>query len=262
MEIDKGLREALEKNQFELYYQPKMDLVTGEILGAEALIRWHHSEMGMISPAEFIPVAEEIGLIASIGEWVLQAACTQCIKWHNSGFPLIRVSVNISTLQFRQQNLVTTIRRILKDSHLDPKCLELEITESVMQNTESIDKLFELKAMGIYMSIDDFGTGYSSLSYLRRMPIDSLKIDKSFINDIQMDPTETKIVTIIITLAKSLNLRVIAEGVETAEQLKFLKQHNCDEIQGFFISKPVPARDFEMVWTKVKEVAAELISKE
>jgi diguanylate cyclase (GGDEF)-like protein/PAS domain S-box-containing protein len=248
IEIDKGLREALEENQFELYYQPKMDLVTGDILGAEALMRWHHPEMGMISPAEFIPIAEEIGLIASIGEWALQTACTQCIKWRNSGFPSIRVAVNISTLQFRQQNLVTTIRRILKDSHLDPKYLELEITESVMQNTESIHKLFELKAMGIYMSIDDFGTGYSSLSYLKRMPIDALKIDKSFINDIHMDPTDTKIVTTIITLAKSLNLRVIAEGVETAEQLKFLKQHKCDEIQGFLISKPVPARDFEMVW--------------
>jgi diguanylate cyclase (GGDEF)-like protein/PAS domain S-box-containing protein len=262
MEIDKGLREALEKNQFELYYQPKMDLVTGDILGAEALIRWHHPEMGMISPAEFIPFAEEIGLIVSIGEWALQTACAQCMKWQNSGFPSIRVAVNISTLQFRQQNLVTTIRRILNDSHLDPKCLELEITESVMQNTESIHKLCELKAMGIYMSIDDFGTGYSSLSSLKRMPIDSLKIDKSFINDIHMDPTDTKIVTTIITLAKSLNLRVIAEGVETAEQLNFLKQHKCDEIQGFFISKPVPARDFEMVWTKLKEVAAELSSKE
>lgn len=262
MEIDKGLREALEKNQFELYYQPKMDLVTGDILGAEALIRWNHPEMGMISPAEFIPIAEEIGLIASIGEWALQTACTQCIKWQNSGFSSIRVAVNISTLQFRQQNLVTTIRRILKDSHLDPKCLELEITESVMQNTESIHKLFELKTMGISMSIDDFGTGYSSLSYLKRMPIDALKIDKSFINDIHMDPTDTKIVTTIITLAKSLNLRVIAEGVETAEQLKFLKQHKCDEIQGFLISKPVPARDFEKVGTKVKEVLAELNSKE
>ncbi|NHN35590.1 sensor domain-containing protein [Paenibacillus agricola] len=250
MEIDKGLREALEKNQFELYYQPKMDLVTGDISGVEALIRWHHPEMGMISPVEFIPVAEEIGLIASIGEWALQTACTQCMKWQNSGFPSIRVAVNVSTLQFRQQNLVSTVRRILKDSQLNPKCLELEITESVMQNTESIHKLFELKAMGIYMSIDDFGTGYSSLSYLKRMPIDSLKIDKSFINDIHMDPTDTMIVTTIINLAKSLNLRVIAEGVETAEQLQFLKQHKCDEIQGFFISKPVPAREFEMVWTK------------
>jgi diguanylate cyclase (GGDEF)-like protein/PAS domain S-box-containing protein len=252
MEIGKGLREALEKNEFELYYQPKMDLVSGDIFGVEALIRWHHPKMGMISPAEFIPVAEQIGLIAFIGEWVLQAACMQCIKWQNSGFTSIRVAVNVSTLQFRQQNLVATIKRILKESRLDPRYLELEITESVMQNADSIHKLFELKAMGIYISLDDFGTGYSSLSYLKRLPIDSLKIDKSFITDIYVDPTDTEIVTTIITLAKSLHLRVIAEGVESAEQLKFLKQHKCDEIQGFFISKPVPARDFETVWIKLK----------
>jgi EAL domain-containing protein (putative c-di-GMP-specific phosphodiesterase class I) len=212
----------------------------------------------MIPPAQFIPVAEEIGLIASIGEWVLKTACMQCIKWQNSGFPSMRVAVNISTLQFMQQDMVNNICRILKDSQLDPKCLELEITESVMQNTESILKLFELKAMGIYLSIDDFGTGYSSLSYLKRMPIDSLKIDKSFINDIDVDPTDTAIVTTIITLAKSLNLKVIAEGVETAEQLIFLKQHKCDEIQGYYISQPIPARDFETVWAKVKENVSKL----
>jgi diguanylate cyclase (GGDEF)-like protein/PAS domain S-box-containing protein len=254
MNIDKGLREALIKNQFQLVYQPKVDLVTGCSTGVEALLRWHHPELGDVSPAEFIPVAEEIGLIGVIGEWVLKTACMQCVKWKKSVSPPTRVAVNISTLQFRQPNFVADIKRILEDTELDSSDLELEITESVMQNEESIKKLFELKALGVYISIDDFGTGYSSLSYLKRLPIDFLKIDKSFINDISVNSTDAEIVTTIITLAKSLNLRVIAEGVETQEQLNFLKRHKCDEVQGFFIGKPAPSSEYETMLKNLKVV--------
>lgn len=259
MEIDNGLREAFDRNEFELYYQSKLGLNTGAIMGVEALIRWRHPELAQISPAEFIPIAEENGMIGVIGEWVLQAACRQCKEWQKAGYPAIRVSVNVSTLQFRQQELVTTIQRVLDETELDPSYLELEITESVMQDEETIKIIMELKAKGIYISIDDFGTGYSSLSYLKRLPIDALKIDKSFIHDIYIDPTNAAIVTTIITLAKSLNLKVIAEGVETNEQLKFLKQHNCDEIQGYLIGKPVPSEQFETMLIRVKGNAMDII---
>jgi diguanylate cyclase (GGDEF)-like protein/PAS domain S-box-containing protein len=260
LDIEKGLRLAVEKNEFELYYQSKVVLSTGGFLGVEALIRWHHPQLGMVSPAEFIPIAEEIGMIGTIGEWVLETACWQCKEWQQTGYPAMRVAVNVSTLQFRQHDLVGKITSILAATGLEPKYLELEITESVMQNEESIKKLHVLKELGIYISIDDFGTGYSSLSYLKRLSIDALKIDRSFIFDIYNEPANEEIVSTIITLGKSLNLKVIAEGVETVEQLRFLTQYKCDEVQGYLINEPVPAGQFDIMLKGVQNVAHTLQS--
>jgi EAL domain-containing protein (putative c-di-GMP-specific phosphodiesterase class I) len=234
--------------------------MTGEFLGVEALIRWNHPTLGKISPAEFIPIAEEIGLIGRIGEWVLETACTQCKEWQATGYPAIRVAVNVSTLQF-QHDLIGMIKRVLFTTGLAPEALELEITESVMHNKATISKLTEIKQMGISISVDDFGTGYSSLSYLKRLPIDALKIDRSFICDIDADETDTDIVRAIISLAKSLNLKIVAEGVETDEQLQFVKLYQCDEAQGYLINEPVPAEQFEMMLKRVHLVSARIVEK-
>jgi diguanylate cyclase (GGDEF)-like protein len=247
MALETSLRSALERSEFKVYYQPQVNIKTGKIIGAEALVRWHNSEKGLVSPAEFIPMAEEMGLIISLGEWVLRTACRQIKMWQDTGFDNLRVAVNLSRRQFKQKNLSDRVSRILKETGLEPKYLELEITESlVMQNeTEAALVLKQWQKLGIKISIDDFGTGYSSLSYLKDFPFEIIKIDKSFVSNITEDKKTAAITIAIIQLAHRLDLKVIAEGVETEEELDFLKEHECDEIQGYLFSPPLPASEFE-----------------
>ncbi|NOU92236.1 EAL domain-containing protein [Paenibacillus sp. LMG 31456] len=246
--MENELRKAILQNELILHYQPQMDIISGNIVGFEALIRWSHPEKGMISPMDFIPFAEESGLIVPIGEWVLQEACRQNKLWQEQGYPHMTVSVNISTRQFLQPNLCAQVADVLKSTGLDSSYLELEITESSTMDVDyAIGVLLELKELGIKISIDDFGTGYSSLSYLKRFPIDKLKIDQSFVRDIMTDPNDAAIVASIIAMTRHMNLKVIAEGVETEEQLGFLHLNNCNEIQGYFFSRPLPAEQLEMM---------------
>ncbi len=244
--LEHGLRRALERDELVVYYQPQVNLRTKQIVGMEALVRWQHPDQGIILPARFIPLAEETGLIIPIGEKVLRAACAQNKAWQDAGFPPLRVSVNLSARHFKQKNLVETIAQALKETGLDPKYLDLELTEgTIMENAEeTIKTLRALKDMGVHLSIDDFGTGYSSLNYLRRFPIDTLKIDQSFVRDISTNPDDVAIATAIIAMAHSLKLKVTAEGVETEEQLPFLYSQQCDEVQGFYFSKPLPPEAF------------------
>ncbi len=250
--LEHNLRKALKKDEFLVYYQPQIDLRTQKIIGAEALVRWQHPELGMISPAQFIPIAEETGLILPLGEWVLRTACQQAKMWYDQLGTRFVISVNLSSRQFQQQDLVSTVNRSLKDTNLPAELLELEITETLgMKNPElTLKTLHELKSMGIHIAIDDFGTGYSSLSYLKKFPIDTLKIDRSFVSDIQIDSNDAAIVVAVIALAHSLRLKVIAEGVETAEQANYLLEHGCERIQGYIFSPPVPAHDFENIIRK------------
>jgi diguanylate cyclase (GGDEF)-like protein len=247
VQLESDLHNAVTQNQFDLYYQPKVDTQTGEVRSAEALIRWMHPTRGIISPAEFIPLAEECGLIGTIGGWVIREACRQTRAWQIDGVPTLRVSVNLSASQFRDSGLVDSIRRALDDAGLQARYLEVELTESaVMSDPEkSIAILEQLSAMGVLVSVDDFGTGYSSMSYLRRFPIDKLKIDRVFIDEIVSRPEDASIVRAIVSLAHSLRLKVVAEGVETPAQLDFLKTAGCDEYQGYHFSRPLPAADFE-----------------
>ena len=244
--LETGLRHALERGEFLLHYQPQVDIVSGEILGAEALIRWQHPDWGLVSPAEFIPLAEETGLILPIGEWVLTEACTQARRWHDAGHAGLRIAVNLSGRQLAQKNLVEIVAATLTRCAVARGMLELEITESLlMQDLERIAATLEaLVALGVTVSMDDFGTGYSSLSYLKRLPIDVLKIDQSFVHDIGSDPDDAAIVQAIIAMAHSLGIKVIAEGVETAEQLAFLRRHRCDGMQGYYFSRPLPPEQF------------------
>jgi EAL domain-containing protein (putative c-di-GMP-specific phosphodiesterase class I) len=242
------LRKALEKDELVVYYQPRVSTRSEQLVCVEALVRWIHPELGLIQPIDFIPLAEETGLIVPLGELVLRKACRQVRMWQElEGYSSLRVSVNLSPLQFRQQNLPVLVHRILRESKLAPECLELEITESAaMQNVNrNILMLRDLKEMGVKISIDDFGTGYSSLSYLKRFPIDGLKVDRSFINGIHEDADDAAIVTAIIVLARTLKLKVTAEGVETEEQYAYLQQQGCDEIQGYLFGKPMPVDTFE-----------------
>jgi len=250
--LETDLRYALSRNELLLYYQPLIELKSGLIIGYEALLRWQHAELGLISPQDFIPLLEEMGLIVSVGEWVLREACLQCMKWGNEGLPILPVSVNLSGRQFSEANLAESITEILNDTGLAPEFLQLEITESViMQNASTTTKILQaLKQLGVELAIDDFGTGYSSLSYLKRFPIDVLKIDRSFVRDITSDPDDASIVSTIITLAHSLNLNVIAEGVETEEQASFLKTRSCDITQGYLYSKPIPADEMRVLLDK------------
>ena len=243
LSLENSLRRALERNEFLLYYQPQINLVTGQIVGMEALIRWEHPEKGMIPPVEFISLAEETGLILPIGRWVLQTACLQNKAWQAAGLLPVCVSVNLSSQQFKQQSIMGDITSALQDSGLDPKYLMLEITESIlMQNTDTVAAmLHNLNEMGVRTSMDDFGTGYSSLNYLRRLPLFSIKIDRSFVTDIDTNPDDAIIAKAIIAMAHSLKLRVIAEGVETEEQMRFLQELGCDEMQGHLLSRPIPA---------------------
>ncbi len=250
--LENNLRNALKRQEFLLHYQARVDLHSGEITGMEALVRWQHPKQGLIPPGRFIPVAEDSGLIVPLGAWVLRTACAQNKAWQAAGLKPVCVAVNLSARQFRQQDLVELVTRILQETGLDAVYLELELTESMMmQNVEAtIATLTRLKAIGVKFSIDDFGTGYSSLSYLKRFPIDSLKIDQSFVRDLSTDPNDAAITKTIISMAHDLGLRVIAEGVETQEQETFLRLHHCDEMQGYFFSKPVPAKEFEVLLSK------------
>jgi diguanylate cyclase (GGDEF)-like protein/PAS domain S-box-containing protein len=242
LSLERSLRRALERDELRLHYQPQYELTTGRMIGVEALIRWEHPDEGLVSPARFMPFAEETGLILPIGAWVLERACWQNRHWQEAGLPEMRMSVNISALQFRQPGFADTVRHALLVSGLDARYLELEVTESViMHDAERVTSaLAELKRMGLELAIDDFGTGYSSLSYLKRFPIDRLKIDQSFVRDIPSDGEDAAIISAIIGLARDLGLRTIAEGVETAEQLEFLREHGCEEVQGYLLSRPLP----------------------
>jgi len=253
--LEHNLRKALKKNEFVVYYQPQVDLTTNRITGAEALLRWNHPDLGMISPAQFIPIAEQTGLILPLGEWVLNTACKQAHRWQQLYNRDLIMSVNLSARQFLQQDLVTTINRALRESSLKPQLLELEITESLgMKNPElTLKTLHELKEMGIHIAIDDFGTGYSSLSYLKKFPIDTLKIDRSFISELLTDPNNSAIVLAIIVLAHSLKLKVIAEGVEQQAEADFLQKHDCEQMQGYLFSPPVPAEEFEKMLIQIPE---------
>ncbi len=245
--LESSLRHALEHNEFLLHYQPKVDIVSGRIIGMEALVRWQQPEQGLlIPPAQFIPLAEETGLIVPIGAWVLKTACARNKSWQQQGLPPLRIAVNLSARQFAHENLLQDVTNVLHETGMDPAALELEITESmVMHDPEHAVKLLtKLKAMGIHLAIDDFGTGYSSLGYLKRFPIDSVKIDLSFIRDLPVDSDDAAITRAIIAMAHGLKLRVVAEGVETGEQLSFLRAHGCDEMQGHYFSKPLPEHEF------------------
>ena len=244
--MESQLRRALERDELILYYQPKLNAGTGEIVGLEALIRWNHPELGLVPPNQFIPLAEETGLIIPIGDWVLRRASLQNQAWQQDGLPPVHVAVNIASPHFRQGGLVESMAAALKESGLDPAYLELELVESMlMQNVDTTLKtLHRLKEMGVRLAIDDFGTGYSSLSYLKRFPLDTLKIDRSFIKDLPRAAEDAAITKAIIAMAHSLKLEVVAEGVETAEQLAFLQQHGCELVQGFLFSRPVSGEDF------------------
>jgi EAL domain-containing protein (putative c-di-GMP-specific phosphodiesterase class I) len=244
--IEENLRRALERQEFALHYQPIINLRTREITGAEALIRWAHPTRGLLSPAQFIPVAEDCGLIVPIGNWVLHEACLQARAWMDAGLPRITMAVNISAIEFRQEDFLPGIFAILEDAGWDPEFLELELTESVlMKNSERAqDILKTLRTRGVQLAVDDFGTGYSSLSYLTKFPIHALKIDQSFVRQITSSPQETTIVTAVIAMSRSLKLRVVAEGVETQAEMAFLQAHECDEAQGYYFSRPVPPRQF------------------
>jgi diguanylate cyclase (GGDEF)-like protein len=241
--MEQDLRQALARNEFLLHYQPQLDLQSGNIVGMEALIRWQHPARGLVPPAAFIPIAEERDLIGPIGDWVLREACRQNCAWHKAGLPPLPVAVNLSALQFQQKDLADHVARVLAETGLSPEYLELELTESaVMRDAEtSIATMRALKAVGVRLSMDDFGTGYSSLSQLKRLPLDKLKIDRSFVSGLADDPYDRAISTAIVGMGRALNLKVIAEGVETADQLDVLRGMQCSEIQGYFFSKPLPA---------------------
>jgi diguanylate cyclase (GGDEF)-like protein len=241
-QLDGELRLALSRNQLHLVYQPKLDLASGRIVGCEALLRWQHPELGPISPAQFIPVAEETGLIVTIGDWVLRTACKQNKAWQDAGLPRIVMSVNLSTRQFRQQDVPQWVSDVLVQVELDAETVELELTESIIaEDTENvIASVHALKRMGLKLSIDDFGTGFSSLAYLKRFRVDTLKIDQSFVRNMLTEPDDATIALAIIALAHNLRMTVVAEGVELDEQCDFLRRHGCDAIQGYIFSKPVP----------------------
>ncbi|MGZ4960197.1 MAG: putative bifunctional diguanylate cyclase/phosphodiesterase [Methylomonas sp.] len=249
MSMETQLRMALESGELSLFYQPQIQLPEQRVVGVEALLRWHHPQLGMVSPATFIPIAEETGLIIPIGEWVLREACRQHLNWINQGFPALRIAINISGVQFRQQEFCQLVKRIIDESGIDPQFLELELTESVVMThaEHAIQTLIELRALGVKLAIDDFGTGYSSLSYLRKFPLDRIKIDQSFIRGINATPANEAIVRAIIALGNSLGLQTVAEGVESDDELACINGHHCDEVQGYHFAKPLAAEDF-MGW--------------
>jgi EAL domain-containing protein (putative c-di-GMP-specific phosphodiesterase class I) len=243
---EESLRRALVRKEFVLHYQPKVNPRTRKITGAEALIRWTHPTRGPVSPAQFIPVAEDCGLIVPIGNWALREACKQARTWMDAGLTLPSMAVNISAIEFRAENFLEGVFAILKETDVDPRSLELELTEGVLMKgveyTQSTLKA--LRATGVQVAVDDFGTGYSSLSYLRKFPIDALKIDQSFVRQITANPDDTNIVSAIINMGRSMKLRIVAEGVETLQELAFLEAHRCDEAQGYYFSRPVSPEQF------------------
>jgi diguanylate cyclase (GGDEF)-like protein len=247
LQVRSGLRRALENREFELHYQPQIDLATGAVIGAEALIRWHHPQQGWIPPARFIPIAEDSGQIVAIGEWVLREACRQIAEWRTAGLPDLTVAVNLSGVQFKRGNVERSVLAAIQEFELPARLLELELTESILiKDTESVlATVRRLKDIGVKLSIDDFGTGYSSLSYLKRFNVDKLKIDQSFVRDFTSDPDDAAIVRAIIQMAGSLNLRTIAEGVETVQMRDQLAAYHCDEAQGYYFARPIPAAEFQ-----------------
>lgn len=246
LELEVQLRTAHLRGELCLHYQPQVDAISGRIVGAEALMRWQHPEYGMISPGRFIPIAEESGLIVQIGDWAIREACRQAVVWQRQGLEPITVAVNLSGRQFQQPNFVAQVADALVETGLAPQWLELEVTESIVMHDvrQVIATLSELKQLGVQLSIDDFGTGYSSLSYLKRFPVDLLKIDQSFVRDLENDDSDAAIVRAVISLGKHLNLRLVAEGVETEGQFAFLQAAGVDLIQGFWFSRPLLAEDF------------------
>jgi diguanylate cyclase (GGDEF)-like protein len=241
--LESSLRLALDRNELFLVYQPQMDIGTGRITGLEALIRWQHPELGLVPPDKFIRIAENSGLIMPIGEWVLRTACSQARKWQDEGLTAVSVAVNVLAIQFRQEGFCELIRRVLDETGIAPQYLELELTEGLLLANADVtfSVLKELKSLGVTLAIDDFGTGYSSFNYLRQFRVSKLKIDRSFIRDVAVNPDDAAITAAIIGMAKSLNIKVIAEGVENEEQMAFLRAHQCDEIQGYYLSKPLAA---------------------
>jgi len=256
--LENNLRPGLERAEFFVQYQPQVDIRGFHLVGMEALVRWQHPSLGLLYPNEFIPLAEESGLIIALGEWVMRTACAQSKAWQDAGLMPLRLSVNFSARQFQQATFMSDVANILKETNLDPRWLELELTESsIMKDPEAaIEKLHELKLMGIKVAIDDFGTGYSSLNYLKRFPIDTLKIDKTFVSDVCKDPHDTAIVRAIINLGHALDLTVIAEGVETKEQLQYLSALECDVVQGFLFSKALYAKAFEELLIEQRRVTS------
>jgi diguanylate cyclase (GGDEF)-like protein len=252
--LESSLRHALERNEFTLHYQAKRDIVSGQITGMEALLRWQHPDLGIVAPMQFIPIAEETGLIVPIGKWVLRTACLQNVAWQNQGLPRLSIAVNLTARQFAEEHLLTDVTSILTDTGMDPHLLELEITESMLiRNVEDTRRILTgLKAFGIRIAIDDFGTGYTSLATLQRFPLDTIKIDRSLIRDIVGPTEDTRLADAIIAMGKSLSLTVVAQGVETKDQAEFLRTHACDELQGFYFNRPLPAELF----TKLLEVQA------
>ncbi|MDH3354782.1 MAG: EAL domain-containing protein, partial [Chromatiales bacterium] len=256
--LENNLRRAIKNREFELYYQPQIDIFTKEIIGSEALIRWNDPQKGQISPLDFIPIAEETGMILEIGEWVFREACKQLRQNIDKGRTLASVAINISAVQFKDEGLVNMISSCIKEEGIPTKYIELEITESAIMNNadEAVIILEKLSALGIRISIDDFGTGYSSLAYLKKFPVDKLKIDREFIRDLPHNPDDVILTTTMIRLANSLGIDVLAEGVESAEQIEFLRTQKCQYVQGYFYSKPLPYDEFEsfsLSWTKANE---------
>jgi diguanylate cyclase (GGDEF)-like protein len=256
--LESELRRALERDEFVLYYQPQVSIADWQIVGVEALIRWRHPDRGLVLPLSFIPMAEETGLIVSLGEWVLHTACAQAKAWQEAGLPPVRMAVNISGRQFQLQSLVEVVGQVLRETALDPRCLQLEITESVaVQDVDFTSKMLgELREMGIQVAIDDFGSGHSSLNYLKRLPIDHVKIDHYFVRDVAADPNDAAIVRSIVAMAHDLNLKVVAEGVETEQQLAFLREWRCDIAQGFLFSEPLPAGAVQQIIERGARVPA------
>jgi EAL domain-containing protein (putative c-di-GMP-specific phosphodiesterase class I) len=250
--LENSLRHALERNEFELHYQPKINLETKAMMGVEALIRWRHPHRGLVPPNQFIPIAEECGFIVPIGRWVLREACRQTKAWQNAGLTPLRVAVNISSVELRAKDFVAGVGAILAETGLDPSCLELELTETfLMQDSNSTGVVLQgLKEMGVQLALDDFGTGYSSLSFLKRFPIDTVKIDQSFVRDVTTDADDASIVSAVISMAGSLHMRVVAEGVETGEQLAFLQERGCAFGQGYYFSRPMIADEFSQLLEK------------
>jgi diguanylate cyclase (GGDEF)-like protein/PAS domain S-box-containing protein len=257
--LESNLRPGLERSEFVVHYQPQVDVRGFHLVGMEALVRWQHPSLGLLYPSEFVALAEDSGLIIALGDFVMRTACAQSKAWQDAGLTPLRLSVNFSARQFQQPTFIADVSHILKETNLDPRWLELELTESsIMKDPEeAIEKLHELKLMGISVAIDDFGTGYSSLNYLKRFPIDTLKIDKSFVSDVCKDPHDTAIVRAIIDLGHALDLTVIAEGVETKEQLQYLSALECDALQGFLFSKALTAKAFEELLIEQRQVTSE-----
>lgn len=254
-QLEEHLSVAMEQQQFQLYYQPKLDLITGEIEGVEALIRWIHPKQGMIPPLTFIPMAEESGLILSIGEWVLKTACKQMKAWQEKGMPEMGMAVNLSASQLYQTDLVNKVQSVLEETGVAPHLLEFEITESMTMDVGHVlPVLYRLKNIGVNISMDDFGTGYSSLYHLKEFPIDNIKIDQSFVRHCITNPKNATLVKTIIAMAHQLNLKAIAEGVETKEHLSFLQRNLCDKVQGYLFSKPVPAEELEENFADIESI--------